>query len=82
MAIERQLAVARARREAAGLPSADTSAYRLLHGAGDGVEGLSVDVYDRYLVASLYTEAFGAREQGWIAALAELGYRGIYVKQR
>jgi 23S rRNA (cytosine1962-C5)-methyltransferase len=82
VAIERELRAARARREAAGLPNAETSAYRLVHGAGDGVEGLTVDVYDRYLVASLYTEAFGAREQGWIAALAELGYLGIYVKQR
>jgi 23S rRNA (cytosine1962-C5)-methyltransferase len=80
--IERQLAAARARREAADLPNADTNAYRLLHGAGDGVEGLSVDVYDQFLVASLYTEQRGAREEAWLHDLAALGYRGLYVKQR
>jgi 23S rRNA (cytosine1962-C5)-methyltransferase len=70
------------RRAAAGLPNAHTDAYRLVHGAGDGIEGLTVDVYGRFLVASLYTEERGAREQSWLDALATLGFEGIYVKQR
>jgi 23S rRNA (cytosine1962-C5)-methyltransferase len=78
----RALGEARARRAALGLPSAQTNAFRLIHGAGDGCEGLTVDVYDRHLVASLYTEQRGAREEAWLAALFELGYAGVYVKQR
>lgn len=77
-------ALARAvdKRRALGLPSADTTAYRLVHGAGDDLEGLTVDVYERFLVASLYTESFGPREQGWIDALAALDFDGVYLKQR
>lgn len=76
------LATACARREAAGLPNAHTNAYRLVHSAGDQLDGLTVDVYDRFLVASLYTEERGEREEGWLAALSGLGYDGIYLKQR
>jgi 23S rRNA (cytosine1962-C5)-methyltransferase len=82
VAIEAQLQAALARRAALGLPSRETDAYRLIHGASDGFEGLTVDVYDRYLVASLYTEQRGPREEAWLTALAELGYAGIYLKQR
>ena len=82
MAIERELEAACARRHALGLPSAQTNAYRLLHGEGDGVPELTVDVYDRYLVASLYSEALGAREEGWLRDLAALDYEGVYVKLR
>ena len=82
MAIEQALRAALARRAALGLPNVETSAYRLIHGAADGFEGLTVDVYDRYLVASLYTEERGEREAAWLAALAELDYDGIYLKQR
>jgi 23S rRNA (cytosine1962-C5)-methyltransferase len=82
VAIEAQLRAALARRAALGLPSRETDAYRLIHGASDGFEGLTVDVYDRYLVASLYTEQRGEREEAWLAALSELGYAGVYLKQR
>lgn len=82
MVIERALAEACARRAALGLPSPQTNAYRLIHGAGDGCEGLTVDVYDRYLVASLYTEQRGAQEEAWLSALSALGYAGVYLKQR
>lgn len=78
----RALTEARSRRAALGLPSPETNAYRLVHGAGDGCEGLTVDVYDRYLVASLYTEQRGAQEEAWLSALAALGYAGVYLKQR
>jgi 23S rRNA (cytosine1962-C5)-methyltransferase len=73
---------ARARREALGLPSSETTAYRLVHGAADGVEGLTVDVYDAWAVASLYTEQRGPREEAWLDAVAALGYRGVYLKHR
>ncbi|MFT3921044.1 MAG: class I SAM-dependent methyltransferase [Myxococcales bacterium] len=73
---------ARARRLALGLPSAETNAYRLFHGAAEGLEGLTVDVYGEFLVASLYTEQRGAREEEWLDALHELGFRGVYLKHR
>jgi 23S rRNA (cytosine1962-C5)-methyltransferase len=73
---------ARERRRALGLPSEKTSAYRLVHGAGDELEGLTVDVYSEWLVANLYTEQRGAREEGWLDALNELGFRGVYLKER
>ncbi len=73
---------ARERRAALGLPSRETTAYRLFHGAADGLEGLTVDVYGDFLVASLYTERRGAREEGWLDALGELGFRGVYLKHR
>ncbi len=80
--IAERLAQAAEKRRALGLPSAETNAYRLVHGESDGIAGLAVDVYDRFLVANLYTEAFDARERAWIAALETLGYDGIYVKRR
>lgn len=73
---------ARAQRLEAGLPRADTTAYRLFHGASDGLEGLTVDVYGDFLVASLYTDERGAREEAWLDALARLGFRGVYLKHR
>lgn len=76
------LTSARERRVALGLPSGETTAYRLFHGAADGLEGLTVDVYGEWLVASLYTEQRGAREEGWLDALHELGFRGVYLKHR
>lgn len=41
---------ARALRQCAGLPTADTNAFRLIHGEGDGLPGLIVDYYDGVLV--------------------------------
>jgi 23S rRNA (cytosine1962-C5)-methyltransferase len=40
-----KLQVAFAKRRALGLPSTDTDAFRLVHGEGDGLPGLVVDVY-------------------------------------
>lgn len=82
MAIERALEAALARRRALGLPNQQTNAYRLVHGEGDGLSGLTVDVYDRHLVVSLYTEELGEREQAWLHDLAALGFEGGYVKLR
>jgi 23S rRNA (cytosine1962-C5)-methyltransferase len=82
VAIEALLRHALEKRRALGLPSADTTAYRLVNGGADALPGLTVDVYDRFLVASVYTEQLGAREQGWLSALAQLGFLGIYLKQR
>jgi len=80
--IDELLRTALEKRRALGFPNAVTNAYRLVHAESDGVPGLTVDVYDQFLVASLYTEDYGEREQAWVAALARLPFRGVYLKRR
>ena len=83
------------RRRALGLPGADTTCYRLVHGEGDGLPSFTVDVYGEWLVASVYDEAAHPRSQKaedssaayelearFLDALAGLGFRGIYLKNR
>ena len=60
----------------------DTDAYRLVHGAGDELDGVEVDVYGRHAVVSLASdEALGMREAIY-DALHSLGFAGIYAKLR
>jgi 23S rRNA (cytosine1962-C5)-methyltransferase len=58
-----------------------TTTFRLVHGEGDGLPGLTVDVYDDHLVASLYDEA-APHEDTILDALHALGFAGVYVKRR
>lgn len=61
---------------------ADTTAFRLCNGAGDGLPGVDVDVYGEHLVVALSgDEAMAAREVVLDAAFA-LGPAGVYVKVR
>jgi len=82
VSIQGKLAAALDKRRELGLPNASTNTYRLIHGEGDGIDGLTVDVYDRHLVASLYTEGYGEREQSWVNELATLDFEGVYLKRR
>lgn len=59
-----------------------TSVFRLLHGEGDGVPGLLVDVYGDFLVAQLASDEAFAAEATVLGALEALGPRGIYLKRR
>jgi 23S rRNA (cytosine1962-C5)-methyltransferase len=63
-----------------------TTAFRLIHEAGDGMPRLAVDVYDRWLVAQLYGEdgpwADAARRERVLDRLGALGFDGVYVKVR
>lgn len=62
-----------------------TTALRLFNHAGDGDEGLAVDLYGEHLVAHLYNDAIVSREPSVIDALSALAARhgcaGIYVKR-
>jgi 23S rRNA (cytosine1962-C5)-methyltransferase len=60
----------------------DTSAFRLLHEAGDGTPGLAVDVYGDHLVAHLYDDAALAQREAILDALHALGFAGVYLKIR
>lgn len=61
----------------------DTSAYRLINGAGDGFRGLTVDRYAGVLVANLYEQARDAPPERLLRALAERAEAATaYVKRR
>jgi len=60
------------RRHWLGLPSADTTGYRLVHAEGDGLPGLIVDVYGRAAVVQLLTVGMKRREEDIFAALREV----------
>jgi 23S rRNA (cytosine1962-C5)-methyltransferase len=69
-------------RAAFGLARAET-AHRVVHGAGDGLPGLSVDVYADFAVLCAY--ARGLLTLGRVLAgvlVEELGVRGVVLKLR
>jgi 23S rRNA (cytosine1962-C5)-methyltransferase len=59
----------------------DVTAYRLVHAEGDGLPGLIVDRYDRWLVAQFHTAGVERDRQEILAALVEVmgptGLEGI-----
>jgi 23S rRNA (cytosine1962-C5)-methyltransferase len=63
-----------------------TTAYRLIHEAGDAMPCLAVDVYGDYLVAQLHGDdgiwADQARRDRVFDALGSLGFAGVYLKVR
>ena len=60
-----------------------TTAYRLVHGAADGMDGVTVDRYGGVLVVGLYGELAAGPRAALLAALAELPeVQAIYCKQR
>ncbi len=69
---------AQALRARLGLPSADTTGYRLVHGEADGLPGLIADVFGDVVGIQLNTQGMKQREGMIFGALAEvLGPRAI-----
>ena len=61
----------------------DTTAYRLLNGAADGVPGTTVDRYGAALIINLYDEADSRDVQALVDALVDIvDTRAVYVKRR
>jgi 23S rRNA (cytosine1962-C5)-methyltransferase len=61
----------------------DTSAYRLLYGEGDGIPGLTVDVYGQFAVILTYADSLEAIVPWVVRALAEqLKLHGIVRRAR
>ncbi|MCS6958574.1 MAG: class I SAM-dependent rRNA methyltransferase [Pseudanabaenaceae cyanobacterium SKYGB_i_bin29] len=55
-----------------------TTAYRWLYGEGDGLPGITVDVYDRYAVLQTYTAGFRTLQADIVAILPQIApLRGI-----
>jgi 23S rRNA (cytosine1962-C5)-methyltransferase len=79
----RALANAIARRSALfrAYESGETRAFRLLHGAADGVDGFYVDVYDRWAVVRVDGDGRESDERALLAQLQALGFAGAYVKR-
>ncbi len=65
-----------------GFPSAQTDCYRLVNSAADGIPWLTVDVYGRFLVASLLTDQDDEDLTDLYPALLALGFAGVYLKRR
>ncbi len=57
-----------------------TDAFRLVHGEGDGLPGLFVDVYGQHLLAHLASDEAVRQRASIMAALASLGLSGVYEK--
>jgi 23S rRNA (cytosine1962-C5)-methyltransferase len=69
--VARRMGEARGLRARLGLPSAETTAYRLVNSEGDGLPGLIVDVYGDAAVVQ-YTALGAKRLEDWVLlALAE-----------
>jgi 23S rRNA (cytosine1962-C5)-methyltransferase len=60
--------------------SSETTAFRLVHGEGDGIEGMAVDVYGEHLVVHFFSNEALAHKESILDALDALGPRGIYLK--
>lgn len=72
-------------RKSAGLPRADTNAFRLIHGEGDGLPGLIIDFYDGVLVVQAHDAGMHLDRQMISNALQDVfqnGATAIYYKSQ
>jgi 23S rRNA (cytosine1962-C5)-methyltransferase len=69
--IASRVADAVALRRGIGLPSDETTAYRVVNSEGDGLSGLTVDVYGDAVAVQFGSFAMKRREEAVFAALAE-----------
>ena len=60
--------------------SADTSAFRLVHGEGDGLDGIAVDLYGEHLLVHFFSSEALASKDTILDGLFSLGVRGVYMK--
>ena len=60
----------------------ETTAFRIVNGAGDGLPGVDVDVYGEHLVVSLSSEEAMVAREVILDAVAALGPAGVYLKMR
>lgn len=62
---------------------AETTAFRVFNGEGDGIGGLTIDYYDGYFVMSWYSEGIYQFKEHVIQSLTNLiDVNGIYEKKR
>jgi len=59
-------------RRSVGLPSSETNAYRLIHGEGDGLPGLVIDIYNDVAVVQCHSLGIYRASEDIAAALAQV----------
>jgi 23S rRNA (cytosine1962-C5)-methyltransferase len=72
-------------RESAGLPDAQTNAFRLIHGEGDGLPGLIIDLYADVLVVQAHSAGMHLDRHNIARALQGVfqnNLRAIYYKSQ
>src|SRR4051812_29572962 len=63
--------------------SAETTAFRVFNGEGDGIGGLTIDYFDGYYLITWYSKGIYHFREFIIDSLKELvEYKGIYQKKR
>jgi 23S rRNA (cytosine1962-C5)-methyltransferase len=62
--------------------SSKTTAFRIVNGAGDGLPGVTIDVYGEHLVVALSSDEATAARDPILDAAARLGAAGVYLKIR
>ncbi|MBD5233658.1 MAG: class I SAM-dependent rRNA methyltransferase [Bacteroidales bacterium] len=70
-------------RNALGLPSESTTAFRLVHGEGDFIPGLVVDIYGATAVVQAHSPGIHFARKAIaeaIVSIAELGVKSVYYK--
>ncbi|BBP93135.1 hypothetical protein BsIDN1_67530 [Bacillus safensis] len=63
---------------------AQTTAFRVLNGEGDGIGGVTIDYYDGFYLIQWYSEGVYTLKEDVLAALEHVypDYKGIYEKKR
>ncbi len=79
--LDRRLRAAALRRYALARRD-DTDALRLVHGAGDALPGVALDLYAAHAVLSLSSPDALALEESLLDCVMALGVRGVYLKRR
>ena len=59
--------------------SSDTTAFRVVHRDGDGLEGLAIDVYGDHLLVHFFSDEALAHKEAILDQVAALGARGVYM---
>jgi 23S rRNA (cytosine1962-C5)-methyltransferase len=59
--------------------SADTTAFRLVHGEGDGLLGIAVDVYGEHMLVHFFSPEAIANRDMILDRVHSLGPRGVYL---
>ncbi|MEO4051851.1 class I SAM-dependent rRNA methyltransferase [Solibacillus sp. CAU 1738] len=63
--------------------SEDTTAFRIFNGEGDGIGGLTIDIFNGFYMVSWYSEGIYSFREDVYTALAEVvNARGVYEKKR
>ncbi|WZY00077.1 class I SAM-dependent rRNA methyltransferase [Bacillus sp. FSL W7-1360] len=63
--------------------SEETTVFRVFHGEGDGIGGLTIDYYDGFYVLTWYSEGIYSFRTSLLKALADVTtYEGVYEKKR